>query len=121
MSDLVKTNVSMFLEVVKKHIRMFCAKRNNSICPKRGSYQLRVLFNYHMNDVSLTDLEIFRSGGPLTALRGGPLQSRFSDSLYKQPIFFPKRGPGPPGPPSISTSVFINQKITLGHLPILYR
>lgn len=52
MSDLVKTNVSMFLEVVKKkHIRMFCAKRNNSICPKRGSYQLRVLFNYHMNDV----------------------------------------------------------------------
>ena len=52
------------------------------------------------------DPEIFISGGPLTDLRGGPLQSRFSDSLYKQPIFSKKGGPGPPAPPK-SASVYI--------------
>ena len=49
----------------------------------------------------MADPEIFISGGPLTDLRVGPLESGFSDSLYKQPIFSPKGGggPGPLGPP----------------------
>ena len=47
----------------------------------------------------VADPEIFISRGPLTDLRGGPLQSRFSDSLYKQPFFSQKGGAGPPGPP----------------------
>ena len=41
----------------------------------------------------MADPEIFISGGPQTDLRGDPLQSRFNDSLYKQPNFFPKRPP----------------------------
>ena len=53
----------------------------------------------------VADPEIFISGGPLTDLRGGPLQSRFSYSLYKQPNFFPKRGgPGPLGPPKSASA-----------------
>ena len=59
----------------------------------------------------MADPEIFISGGPLTDLRGGPLQSRFSDSLYKQPNFFPKKGgPGPLPPP----------KSASGHWQVLY-
>ena len=52
---------------------------------------------------SVADPEIFISGGPLTDLRGGPLQSRFSDSLYKQPKKISKKGgPWPPTPKSAS-------------------
>ena len=55
---------------------------------------------------SVADPGIFISGGPLTDLRRGPLQSRFSDSLYKQPVCFPKKGGGPPVPPK-SASVLV--------------
>ena len=73
--------------------------------PKNDKVQLSLIranINKDQNSdhMPVADPEIFISGGPLTDLRGGPLQSRFSDSLYKQPNFFPKRGgPGPLGPP----------------------
>ena len=40
--------------------------------------------------IPVADPEFFIDGGPLTDIRGGPLQSCFSISLYKQPNFFPK-------------------------------
>ena len=57
-----------------------------------------VLFGSDPQNISVADPEIFISGGPLTDLRGDPLQSRFSDSLYKQPFFFQKRGAQAPAP-----------------------
>ena len=60
--------------------------------------ELFTLPDLETSPLAVADPEIFISGGLLTDLRGGPLQSRFSDSLYKQPNFFPKRAP-PLNPP----------------------
>ena len=81
---------------------------------------LHVLSTKYSMSVSVGDLEIFISGGPLTDVRGGQLQSRFSDSLYKQPIFFQKRGgtgpllpPSPLNPPLVLNTKFIYVNICL--------
>ena len=80
------------------------------ICQESVIKWLLLVFINHiwLCQLSVADPGIFISGGPLTDLRGGPLQSRFSDSLNKQPFFFPKRGGlGPLGPPPKSASDFL--------------